>query len=1111
MVLGRNAAIQPEPIEEYTAIPSCYMKSVTITTLGSVGYQSAARSLTNADQCVQDLRVRRTCFCFSRIVSGSQNDTEVKLEAQFARSKYTSFRGAFTQVSFVMAIGTLGQAIAAGLRHETIRMGILIGVVAPLYLAYGMFTCCCSEIFTRYQGTCREKLLIVILCLHTLLIILAEWARPRIDYGLLVMQIGFVHNFTPLGEISIHVIATVFGLAPYVFLKLFVSEHEHIEYDHGPPPILDMCMETTGVASLLLNLLVPSVILVYQAIVTMKRDNTMRLDLICGEQLQQHKKVFARETSKAEGLLTSMLPPLIIGCLMRDEPIEPQLFADITVVFAEICDFAAACAKLDPESIVEILNVVYLELDRLSDLLNVYKVETVGQVYMAVVGCPEPMLNHADVAAHFALAAVRSGEHLHEHFTHGISLQLRVGLNSGAVRAGVVGLDSPRYKLFGDTVNTASRMESTCLPGRVQVSPTTLERLSFGTFETEDRGEIPVKGKGSMRTAWLNGYSDKLQDAREVTLILGPPKQKCLETPSNSIKRQISRSATVESARFARSSSFAVAASQVRTRSATEEPIQNQWNLFELVQRGIRPKLSGQVTQSIANEKDAFLGQHVNRVQGAVRDASRQLSVRNFFLLFLLVSSDEKTPEWIDTLEKDKPVFLEESLQSRLSRARNLTIIWMVIISVASMLDYFMDVVDEDSDRYRSAIIFRALGNYMAGLIYLLLLASRELFSRFAQTLTILMLAFQGVALLGAGVIIYNGDSAVVALFGTFVLFYTVCEIWQRLLICLVSVILWGALEILRCGIDKLNDAGYTIAFLFMFFIFMACSIRLEEHLSHVAHFEMRRSSEKLEESVAAKAASSQLLNSLLPPHVVALVNQGVSPIAQHHPLVTIIFTDIKGYTAYSSKLNPMELVGFLNSMYSAFDEIIVNWQLHKIEIIGDAYFISAGCPEAISVHGTIQPPEYAMRAVEVALTMQRTMAVVVDDPSVQMRVGLHSGPVTAGVVGKKGPRYHLFGPTVSYAEKMESHGIPGRVQISDATNSLLIDNGYEYEMEERSIDVDGVAGKQRTWLVNKTNSKAAQQVQKKLLSQRQKVNAGAVDTVETMAIQRLSAVSQGS
>ena len=112
---------------------------------------------------------------------------------------------------------------------------------------------------------------------------------------------------------------------------------------------------------------------------------------------------------------------------------------------------------------------------------------------------------------------------------------------------------------------------------------------------------------------------------------------------------------------------------------------------------------------------------------------------------------------------------------------------------------------------------------------------------------------------------------------------------------------------------------------------------------------------------------------------------------------------------------------------YSAFDEIIRDLGVHKVEVIGDAYFVTGGCP--VQNDGV----ENAARCVETALAFLRILPQVtqgVKGDLIQIRIGMHSGPVVAGVVGVKDPRYHVFGETVSYAEKMESHGIPGLVQV---------------------------------------------------------------------------------
>eukprot|EP00929_Paragymnodinium_shiwhaense_P050140 TRINITY_DN25271_c0_g1_i2.p1 TRINITY_DN25271_c0_g1~~TRINITY_DN25271_c0_g1_i2.p1 ORF type:complete len:1115 (-),score=239.92 TRINITY_DN25271_c0_g1_i2:162-3506(-) len=1023
-----------------------------------------------ASGCFDYFVMRYGLIC-SRIADGATGAADPRMEAKFAAAKYKNFRNAFSQVSFGMALGAVGQAVVAGQNGYLLRLLVLLLVIAPIYCVYGIYAM--KAQYLKTPGTCNEKLLVALMCFQSLAVVFSEWARVDADYGLLVMHIGFVHNFSPLGDIAIHSVTTIFALAPYVGLKVMLfSEHAFlIVTDSSDDTVVtgeepDRCEHTVGRPLLLLEVFVPAIILLYQATVTMRRDHAMRSDVLASDQINQKRNELKSETTKAENLLKSMLPGAIIEALKEQLPIEPMLFDDVTVIFVEICDFAALCGRVSPESVVDVLNQVYLELDHITDLLRVYKVETVMQVYMAVVGCPQIVKNHADVAAHFALAAQEAIAAVSKDKLSKMPVDIRVGLNSGRIRAGVVGMDCPRYKLFGDTVNTASRMESTCLPGRVQCSPTTKERLTPGVFDLEDRGGIPIKGKGVMHTAFINGYKEGNVEGRRITIAFAETSllresaqtdaDVCVLTREDSSKQMCPTASQLSMDSF--------------TGHATSMQPHVHRGLMEFVHVTRRDSLYAIPTRG------TLLSESVTAA-----DLFRRLN-----LVFLLVAPADKTEAWMETLRKDTPKFVRATLLSRIGRARNLTLLWLMIQAFLCGLDYFLDAVEAKTNRYRSVVMFRTFCTEVSGLMYLLLLGFPDFFLKYSQPCTVIFLLMQGISMLSSGMLIYNGEVAVIAMYGAYTLFYTVCTMWQRLFVCGLAVVGYVAIEFSRCGVTGIRDAGYNIGFLVIFFVFMYCGIRLQEHLEHVAHYEQRRVKKRIEDIDQTRAAGLQLLHDLLPSHVVPQVNLGISPIAEHHDGVTVIFTDIKGYTAYSSKLNPGELVEFLNSMYSAFDEVIINWGLHKVEIIGDAYFIAAGAPAQEHLSYTrIWPDEYAMRAVEVALALQRTMAYVVDDPTVQMRVGLHSGPVIAGVVGKKGPRYHLFGQTVSYAEKMESHGIPGRVQVSQATHNLLIDGGHEYVFEERNIEIEGCDGLQRTYMVQKSNAKAAFQIQKKLMQQR--------------------------
>lgn len=496
----------------------------------------------------------------------------------------------------------------------------------------------------------------------------------------------------------------------------------------------------------------------------------------------------------------------------------------------------------------------------------------------------------------------------------------------------------------------------------------------------------------------------------------------------------------------------------------------------------------------IQTQPFSAVGTLKKRSNKMILSGERQFLRLNQFFLF--ISPSYTHPDFLAKLRDDEPEYEETTLQSRIASARNRTLAWLLVISVACALDLgLLDLIESEVERYRKALIGRVLGNYIIGIVYLFFLASPDLFRSHAEAISMAMLSCHGAALLVSSMLIYNNEPSIIALYGVNVLSYNVCTIFKRLGICLIAVIGFLLIELLRCDWQSVKSKTATILFLGTFFCAIACGIRLEEFMAHVSDYEQRRMAQRFEEIKVAKASGNELLNSLLPTHVISLVRGGVSPIAETHENVTIIFTDIKGFTAFSATLLPAELMAFLNSMYSAFDEVILNWGLYKVEIIGDAYFISSGCPEE---EPAWKPDEAAMRAVEVALALLRIVPQICFDSRVQMRVGLHTGPVVAGVVGKKGPRFHLFGPTVVHAEKMESHGEPGRVHISDDTNSLLQEGNHMYETERREIPVEGYDHLLRTWFVNKSQCKAANKLQRSLVVNRHRRNSRA--TVGTLA-----------
>ncbi len=210
----------------------------------------------------------------------------------------------------------------------------------------------------------------------------------------------------------------------------------------------------------------------------------------------------AAEHARSERLLANILPEAISARLKSGATVIADRFSTVTVVFADIVGFTELSSRIPPEQLVEILNSVFSRFDDLTSRHGLEKIKTVGDAYMAVAGLPEACPDHADRAAGLALGLIETVESLP--LPAGMSLQVRVGMHSGSVVAGVIGKRKFAYDLWGDTVNVAARMESHGQPSAVHVSEETAELLT-PRWRLEPRGTIVVKGKGDMTTYFLHG------------------------------------------------------------------------------------------------------------------------------------------------------------------------------------------------------------------------------------------------------------------------------------------------------------------------------------------------------------------------------------------------------------------------------------------------------------------------------------------------------------------------------------------------------------------------------------------------------------------------------
>ncbi len=219
-------------------------------------------------------------------------------------------------------------------------------------------------------------------------------------------------------------------------------------------------------------------------------------------QRQAAEEILRAEQEKSERLLLNILPETIADRLKQGQSNIADGFAEVTILFADIVGFTEISSRTSPQELVELLNKIFSAFDHLTDRYGLEKIKTIGDSYMVAGGLPVSCTNHAESIAEMALEMQQ--EIIQFSDESGQPLQIRIGINTGPVVAGVIGTKKFIYDLWGDAVNTASRMESQGLPGKIQVSDSTYQLLC-DKYLLESRGTIYIKGKGDMNTYCLIG------------------------------------------------------------------------------------------------------------------------------------------------------------------------------------------------------------------------------------------------------------------------------------------------------------------------------------------------------------------------------------------------------------------------------------------------------------------------------------------------------------------------------------------------------------------------------------------------------------------------------
>lgn len=833
------------------------------------------------------------------------------------------------------------------------------------------------------------------------------------SYGYIVFNQAFIYTFLPMHPVPTAIIAFV-TLALYCLVGMYF-----LNLDERNPLI------AVGLAFL-------------QALAHARRYNWMLQGHLQMCNIKNQKRLLAKEEQDCDTLLHSMLPASILHKLQQGLDVAPERFDDVTVLFAEICDFSSITQHSTASDVVVILNMVFSALDSLTDKWGVYKVETVCQVYMAVAGCPERSTQHAAMAANASLDFLDCVKKIGEtgHFITvpsddpeeeesnrqqreqvlnilaGRELQIHIGLNSGPIRAGVIGIRNTRFKLFGDTVNTASRMESTCERQRVQVSAATagLLRAAEGwRFELEHRGEINIKGKGKMQTYYLMSSMKE----PKVQASPSPPSDELLKVfPPPNVPGSESDDRHLE------------------VRQVYPEPAVTKMSTMDIELERATASLAVALRKQVRQDE-----QQKTRTIGRLG-----LCWLNLRRLMLRATTDDTVD--IDTLaalDLDHGAYSLGCYQKWLKALQGKGVFVIILLAGLDWMDYWTYLARGWDDNIHLSATLR--NGVIVPLCVALLCVSSvpEYFPASMHYVIMVLISGIGTLVVHSAYTVYVGDSGYFLSFLLLFLDTAVIPLRWRVGFSLIMILFFSSLMF---AVPDTGDMHSTIPFLLFIYVCFCLAVHGQEHFTHFSDFKLRALQRQNMKLKKVQDTKWRLLTDFLPPGIARRILEGspaTTVIADSYEDVTILFTDMKGFTAFSSKLDPAELARFLNSMYSSFDEILQRFGLFKVEVIGDAYFVVSGAPE--TEENKDYPAAYnAAFAAEAALAMVNVLANICDDFAVCIRVGLHSGSVVGGVVGRKDPRFHLFGHTVELANRMEEYSEPNKIHLSSETHKHLSD-----------------------------------------------------------------------
>jgi class 3 adenylate cyclase len=698
------------------------------------------------------------------------------------------------------------------------------------------------------------------------------------------------------------------------------------------------------------------------------------VSILCSYLLDYHKRQefllvsqVSLKTSKANDVLRLLLPSFVISKVKTGIYYISIDQGIVSVLFCNICNFEELTSDLTPMELTSFLDELYSKFDQLCEIVGVTKIETVGKTYMASAGIKDSemeldsylsSISHARRLVELALGMIRAIQKTH---LKGSRVQIKIGINSGPVRAGVVGFHKPQFSLVGDTVNIASRMASTLTEyNSIQVTQETYEIIKDSP-ELSFVGQTSlVKGKGEMATFIVKVASDNSNS--EISPSIG-------DTYGSGLKGQF-LSCKVSTSYLSLSAAYSVEP-VARSSFSKKSRVSAMWKK--------KSTLHKKTSQVISKVRFFPCSSKARKKEKKFRIRNLDKKVKNFYIAL------------ISAIFCYSGLLIAEGVLMGRKEGNliSLVVCALVVVSYSGFLPLIQKYHKTTwfSYFYSSLLLFPVIFHVISDI--------HDPYS--STTVTSLKISFH-------------------------ILLLTQCSSLQYSHSFLISLFILLLLLILQ--ISKPSQCT-TITFLFLLLSQMSCysnevKLRIYSKLQSTSQKDLS----KLE----------NLLTQMVPPHAYEHLKAENSVIDKFYQ-VTLLYADIVGFTAWSSTREPAEVVTMLNEMFTRFDKMCVSHSVYKVHTIGDCYVAMGNAGS-----GNRDIGQECVNVMKFAHAMINTIQQVNIEYSmgINMRIGVHTGDVIAGITGKSIVRYDIYGNDVFIANSMESNGLAGHVAVSKTTMNLL-------------------------------------------------------------------------